>query len=97
MSDIALFDQEKKTPHEYAALSFNDFNLFQILRWGIMYMYVVWGVRIYDGFNSVTNCFGINFVFIREVFVFYNLSNYHYHNSREFFFNFFFNHFILGF
>lgn len=48
MSDIALFDQEKKTPHEYAALSFNDFNLFQILRWGIMYMYVVvslWGVR----------------------------------------------------
>lgn len=46
-TDIALFDQEKKTPHEYAALSFNDFNLFQILRWGIMYMYVVWGVRIW--------------------------------------------------
>lgn len=47
MSDIALFDQEKKPPHEYAALSFNGFNLFQIFRWGIMYMYVVvslWGV-----------------------------------------------------
>lgn len=46
-TDIALFDQEKKNPHEYAALSFNDFNLFQIFRWGIMYMYVVvslWGV-----------------------------------------------------
>lgn len=65
MSDIALFDQEKKTtPHEYAALSFNDFNLFQILRWGIMYMYVVWGVRIWwKEYNSVTNCFGINFCF----------------------------------